>query len=523
MENQSGACYNKSAFRGTPHPRTKCVFEKGGIFMKSIRCAAALLCLTAILASCGETALPPEETTAEVSSAPDETEPSRENEKSSLPDDLDFGGETVTVLMRSEEDYAREFSAESENGDVVNDAVWRRNLAVQEKLNVKLETIARPGSWGKNTAFINQLRSEVMADAAEFDVIAYYAYCNSQLAAEGLLTELSDLPYVDADRPWWSSLIVENGKTYGKNYLLSGDIVLSNAFERVTLFYNKELAAEWKLDGLYDMVFDGTWTFEAFRTIVKDIWRDLNGDSAVDAGDFFGYEGTAYLYDAFVAGMDVKLTEPAKDGGWDWCVFTERNTEIVDRVNSLLTEKGVNFTDASNGTDITNFVEGKVIFSTELLSFTEKLRDMKADYGILPMPKYDENQKEYYTITRDNYSQVCVPVTCRDLKKAGAFLECAAEQSYKTVTPAYYEQAMKTKYLRDDESSRIFDLIIAGEWHDFGEIYTLPLGGTGASGGPICMIRAAIINGGFASLAASMQPTMDERLSKLLDDLENLA
>ena len=38
-------------------------------------------------------------------------------------------------------------------------------------------------------------------------------------------------------------------------------------------------------------------------------------------------------------------------------------------------------------------------------------------------------------------------------------MESLCDENYYTVTPAYYEVAMKGKYLRDDELCQMFDLI----------------------------------------------------------------
>ena len=45
-----------------------------------------------------------------------------------IPDDLDFEGETITILYRDE--MKNEFWTEEVNGEVVNDAVFARNAAV---------------------------------------------------------------------------------------------------------------------------------------------------------------------------------------------------------------------------------------------------------------------------------------------------------------------------------------------------------------------------------------------------------
>lgn len=88
------------------------------------------------------------------------------------------------------------------------------------------------------------------------------------------------------------------------------------------------------------------------------------------------------------------------------------------------------------------------------------MRGVETDFGIIPYPKYDENQSEYHSRARYYFPSV-VPATCQDTDFVGYMLETLNYESYKTVIPAYYETALKTKYSRDAESSGKLDLIFA--------------------------------------------------------------
>ena len=65
--------------------------------------------------------------------------------KDSLPDDLDFNGEIINIHVRGNDDSMLEFYSEGENGDIVNDVIYRRNATVEDRLNVNINVIPRPG------------------------------------------------------------------------------------------------------------------------------------------------------------------------------------------------------------------------------------------------------------------------------------------------------------------------------------------------------------------------------------------
>ena len=102
------------------------------------------------------------------------------------------------------------------------------------------------------------------------------------------------------------------------------------------------------------------------------------------------------------------------------------------------------------------------------------MRNMSDDYGIVPIPKLDEAQSEYYSYAHDTFTAYAVPATVIDerLEQVGAILEAMASESYRTVLPAYYEITLKDKYCNDPESRDMLDTIINSFYIDAGVLYT---------------------------------------------------
>ena len=106
------------------------------------------------------------------------------------------------------------------------------------------------------------------------------------------------------------------------------------------------------------------------------------------------------------------------------------------------------------------FTEDRALFWIEIIYGVLQLRDMDTDFGLLPMPKYDDNQKEYTSYIHTGHTSTsCVPVTNPDIDLAGRILTDMAYMSYKTIRPAYYEKTLKGKASRDVESGEMLDII----------------------------------------------------------------
>ena len=106
----------------------------------------------------------------------------------------------------------------------------------------------------------------------------------------------------------------------------------------------------------------------------------------------------------------------------------------------------------------------------------DSIRGMEQQFGVVPMPKFDEVQTEYRTLLHDQFTVFSVLTTVEEeegrLDEVGAVLEAMSSESYKTVRPAYYETTLRTKIAQDPQSAEMFDVIIDNIYIDAGIIYT---------------------------------------------------
>lgn len=73
----------------------------------------------------------------------------------SLPDGLDLGGMTVTMACRDGRDLIYCIGNEESVGEMVQDAIFERNMAVEERLNVVFGRYQYDKSWGEWGKYIN--------------------------------------------------------------------------------------------------------------------------------------------------------------------------------------------------------------------------------------------------------------------------------------------------------------------------------------------------------------------------------
>ena len=120
------------------------------------------------------------------------------------------------------------------------------------------------------------------------------------------------------------------------------------------------------------------------------------------------------------------------------------------------------------------FRNGNVVFIDERIDSAIWLRDMEDDFGICPFPKYTEAD-EYQCSVDAGDSLYLVPVTIADAERTSMIIEGMASESYKNVTPQYYDIILKTKHVRDPESSDVIDILRKSRVFDFG-YYSMTIG-----------------------------------------------
>jgi hypothetical protein len=271
----------------------------------------------------------------------------------------------------------------------------------------------------------------------------------------------------------------------GRNYALDGDIS-RRALECVWIMaFNKSMVRDNGFESPYDLVKEGRWTYDKMHEMARNAARDLNGDGVMDETDLWGLNYTGDTIMGIINSSGVKLVELDDEGIPELTMGQERNLERLYRI----------YTDMRNDTysidtlfrfwlgDVDIFADNRCLFlacATHNISAdtadgatnTNSLRAMDVDFGIIPYPKWDIATPEYTPFTAGVYHPVMtVPQTNQDLENTSIFLEVMAYEGMKYMRPAFYENLLKTKTARDDESEEMLDFIFGNLQYDIGNMF----------------------------------------------------
>ena len=442
-----------------------------------------------------------------------------------VPDDVTFPGETFTVLCREDNawgQYLHEIAADEDATELVNEAVYKRNLAVEERFELEaLEAYAIPGQWAVNEDFINTFKNSILAASGSFDLIMSQQAYMEDISLIDLFYNFYEVPYVkdNMDAEHYYQDIIEEVTIDGKLMYMVGDYSLTYWENLYVLYFNKTMAENRNIEDIYQLVRDGKWTFDKMTEMVKGSWTDLNGDVWPDEGDSFGYiTEIPNTTDAFWDLFDIRVTSRDENGDVKIDVDQGKMVQVLEKVIEFKKTDDTYF--ESTSSDMTEdsikcdkiFREGRALFYPSALSRAQDFRGMETDFGIVPYPKWDENQDKYYTRSQDGYSVAVVPIDVPNVEMSGAVFDVLSAISYESVIPAYYDMALRDKYARDDESGEMLDIIREGFKFSFGNFYAPSL-----DRGLEFRILIAQENSNFVSYYAVNQKGYERRLKKLLD------
>lgn len=425
-----------------------------------------VICLSVILSlvSCATTGTPAGSTTETqiVSTQPVET-------TDPYADDLpekDYEGYEFTICSFENINVHSIAVVEGENGEYLNDALYKRNKAIEDRFNIKLKEI--PNKDGSSI-----VKKSVQAGDNAFDIATVRCTDAVTYWQQEIAYNYNDLPVIDLSKPYWDQSINPMIAIGGVQYTAVGAFNLTSYDLTYALLFNKKMIEDYSLDNPYELVKSGKWTFDAMDTMMKAVVSDVNGDSKMDETDRYGYlaHPKQVLPDFLIGAGELFVSKDDKDipvlsmNGDRFNAVFNKVFEITYDNNAWYRKDGT--ADVPEHC-ITMFSNGQSLFMDVSFFYIESLRGAETDFGILPYPKFDETQADYHS-RLTYYIPTVVPVTAPDLERTCTILEALNSESARTVIPAYYEVVLKTKYSRDEESADMLDLIFAKRVADLGD------------------------------------------------------
>ena len=378
----------------------------------------------------------------------------------------------------------REIFVPEDTGDPLESSVWYRNQLVEDQFNCVIKPIYTQAT-GNIQAHAQEVAGFVLADQDVVDILNTYICTIGSLVTQNLLLDWTQFTNTHLDQSWWTQTINDEFMIEDHIYTPVGATNITSLLYTMPVLMNRNLAER---EGIYDEVIetvrDGDWTMDYFSNLVAQLgYDDIDQEAGPSNGDFYAFQGEGLtILDMYQFAFDIPMIESDPDTvlrfAWGQGDYREKLSNAVDMVLELYCENpGARGHFGNSGNHINAFKADRAIFTqVRFMDVFNTIKDMESIYTCLPWFKYDENQKDYLCGMGDNYTQMCMPITVNDSEFVSIITEAMNMYAEIKMWPAFYEDALRTKYQDDPVSFEMIDLLMKGRTADLGVPFNTSVG-----------------------------------------------
>ena len=368
--------------------------------------------------------------------------------------------------------------------NMVSDAVYTRNVTVEELLGVKLVFTQCDLSYG---GIAGDIRLYTQSGDDEFDLVINDNYDYAQLVIEGHFRNVLDEDCVfDFDREYWyKDYMADLRLIDGYQYLMAGDFFIDVLRTAHLMVVNKELYNDYyrrSADELYDVVSNYEWTYDKLISTITGFYVDKNQSGSKDDGDQYGYLDSAYWGASIPLSTSGTTNFISRDeDGVPTITIGEgdRANQLAARITTLLNHEDTGL--ESNVPDPANaFIKGDALISASFSLGSlesENLRQMESDAAVLPYPMLFSSDHKYTTATHDTTELGAILVTSSDLEFISTVTEVLNRETAKILIPKYYKESLQVQCVDDEKAAAMIDIIHDNFDNAFILAYNTALGG----------------------------------------------
>ena len=395
--------------------------------------------------------------------------------------DMDGGGADFTFLSPSTTwFYYTDIVREQMSGEVLDDAIYNRNRFIESKFNIEIKAVERDIG-----VITGDLRKIIAAGEDVYDAAfspAFFGGTIGTLITENMLYNMYEIPTMNLEREWYNQTMLKEaaiGKG-GQLYYAGCDINIMTIQSVIFIYFNQDMMSNLGIELPYNAVREGKWTFDLFYQYMKD-GANLNGAESfkwdLSGPATYGFAAHDNCAVALLEGSGERFITTDSDGMPHLAIENERFLNVLDKMEDMLVRSPDGYYLMANNDPSTGFHFEPIFKNSRALMITGELKaadvfkDMETTFGIVPMPKFDENQKDYFCQLHFGTPVLVIPNTNTNVDFTGAVLDAMAYVSAKDVTPVLFDVSVSQKRLRNDESIEMLELIKNSGSFDVGSAY----------------------------------------------------
>jgi hypothetical protein len=359
---------------------------------------------------------------------------------------------------------------EKSENDVLSQAIFERQQKVHDHLGVKVIGIEAEHSSDYVEPFKNRIKNK---DGSVDALLTHYFFGVDGFVSGNYLANYNDYPQIDLSADYWNSKIMEDISIDGEMFLGKSDFNILCAY---VVMFNKDMMEKYgdELDEtVYEMVDNYHWTLDKMISLANLVYIDTTGDGKTMDDTF----GIAAEQDAaangFLLSSDISIIAPDDSGNYVITVYNdinkEKTTNVVEKLHELSKSNFGWFWPWAGDYPI-EFQKGTALMTWMNTNKLPDYLDYDLNFGVLPYPMYDENQKDVGYRSLQYGGFIGIPTYLRNSQMVGDTLEMLAYYS-ENVNTAYYEKLLGKQVADTTHDSRMLQIVWDGIGTDFAQTF----------------------------------------------------
>ena len=376
---------------------------------------------------------------------------------------------------------------EASPGDLIGDDVFERATWLEEEYGILVgcEYI----NYDQLPILLPQL---IGSGSTDYQLVDTMGFSAQKLMGKDYFLNMAEVPYIDFENPWWVDTALDELRLGNYVEFAVSDMLLLDKSATMMVFYNIDMAVDLELENLYDNVTNFEWTIEKMAEYAEiAALNGENGDDVADKNDIYGLITNDDPVHMLYLASGRKFMSRDEDGMFYYSYGEDDSFDVMMDNLNIIMYADFTWNNYLNG-DAPVFAEGGSLFTFDKLKRCMMIRDMKDDYGILPMPMYEEEQGQYFSPFSNHHDSMfaVINTNVENQESIGAALELMGYFSYYNIYRDFYEVLIQNRGTRDAESKAMLEIIFSNRTYDMGLIYdplsitdkVLRITGTGGDG-----------------------------------------
>lgn len=372
---------------------------------------------------------------------------------------------------------------EEKEGNIINNAVQQRNNFLEDTYGITFEVT--PAKYPNETIALL-----IQSNTDEYDLISESIDRLVLGVTENYYWSLDD--YMNFSHPWWDAQAIETLTLGEQHYFLAGDALITDDDNTYLTLYNKDMyktnseLAEY--GDIYQIVREGKFTIDLYYEMCKKVSQpDSSGLWSFNAT--YGNLSHAYGATIMMNGCGIATVVKNEDDELILNVGSESAVNAFGKVYELMSDRQntqraeLIAGQSPNNSSQYGFAElaemfqaGRGLFYNTSSNSISNLKSANLDFefGVLPIPKLNENQDNYCcSVNRYQSTALGIPTTVPVAEIPRIVFALQALGFYNAeVIRAYYQTTLQLQAITADDDAEMLDIVYNNRFYDIGAIFT---------------------------------------------------